>query len=118
MDIMVSAAIGGLLVAIFGLNSIFWLAVLIAALTGFCFAITGVGSQILLQRASNDSFRGRVSGFWGMIMFGGTALGGLLIGWASTHWGLAWSTLISGACCFMIAAGFAAASKEKNYENS
>ncbi len=93
---------GGVLLMLLGLSDAFWLAVTVVAMLGFMLSITGIGSQILLQTIVEDRLRGRVSSFWGMIAFGGTALGGLLIGSLASLYGLQQVTLLTGVACTML----------------
>ncbi len=93
----------GILVVLLGLLKHFWLAVGVVALLGFSLSFSGVGSQILLQNAADDQFRGRVSSFWALITFGGTAVGGLAVGGFSSLWGLSATTVTSGASCALLA---------------
>jgi predicted MFS family arabinose efflux permease len=93
----------GVLIVLFGLTEEFWIAVGIIALLGFGLSLSGVGSQILLQNAADDQYRGRVSSFWGLITFGGTALGGLVVGGISSVWGLKTTTVCSGVLCILLA---------------
>ena len=89
----------GLLIATLGVIQPFWIAVGIVAALGVILSLCGVGSQILIQTLVDDEVRGRVSSFWGMIAFGGTALGGLLVGSAANIWGLQDVVVISGLAC-------------------
>jgi MFS family permease len=57
-----------------------------------------------MQTLVEDEVRGRVSSFWGMITFGGTALGSLLVGSAATILGLQNVVIISGIACSVAAA--------------
>jgi predicted MFS family arabinose efflux permease len=93
----------GVLIILLGLTKEFWLAVAIVTLLGFALSLSGVGSQILLQNAADDQYRGRVSSFWGLITFGGTALGGLLVGGISSLLGLNITTVSSGVLCASLA---------------
>ena len=101
--VVTTIAAVGVLIALFGLTNEFWIAVGIVALLGFGLSLSGVGSQILLQNAADDQYRGRVSSFWALITFGGTALGGLLIGGASSLLGLSTTTIASGITCILLA---------------
>ncbi len=96
-------AVVGVLIVLFGLTEDFWIAVAIVALLGFGLSLSGVGAQILLQNAADDQYRGRVSSFWGLITFGGTAFGGLIVGGISSIWGLNATTVGSGALCSLLA---------------
>ena len=97
--IRVAVIIAGLLIASLGLIEQFWIAIAVVACLGIILSLCGVGSQILIQTLIDDSVRGRVSSFWGMIAFGGTALGSLLVGAAANVWGLQEVVIVSGLLC-------------------
>ena len=90
---------GGVLIVAFGANDTFWLAVPIVTVLGIVLSLCGVGSQILIQSLVDEEVRGRVSSFWGMIAFGGTALGSLVIGSASAVFGLQGTIVGAGLLC-------------------
>ena len=102
--IRVAVIVAGILIAILGSLDDFWIAVGIVAMLGVILSMCGVGSQILIQTLVDDEVRGRVSSLWGVIAFGGTALGSLLIGWPASHWGLQTVVVIAGASCTAVAA--------------
>lgn len=89
----------GILIVAFGANTAFWLAIPIVTTLGVILAMGGVGSQILMQSLVDEEVRGRVSSLWGMIAFGGTALGGLLVGWMAARFGLQGTIMIAGLLC-------------------
>ncbi len=97
--------VAGLLTALLGTTGDFGLSVGIVALMGVMLSLSGVGSQILIQGLVDDELRGRVSSFWGMIAFGGTSLGSLVIGAAAKFWGLQPTVAITGALCCAVAIG-------------
>ena len=97
--IRVAVIIAGVLVASLGFIEQFWIAVSVVFCLGVILSLCGVGSQILIQTLIDDAVRGRVSSFWGMIAFGGTALGSLLIGTAASAWGLQEVVIVSGLLC-------------------
>jgi MFS family permease len=99
-----AVVVGGVLIAMLGVVEQFWLAVVIVGLLGVILSICGVGSQILMQTLVDDELRGRVSSFWGMIAFGGTALGSLLVGSSASLLGLQNVVLIAGIACSVAAA--------------
>ena len=72
---------------------------------GVTLSLGGVGSQILIQGLVDDELRGRVSSFWGMIAFGGTSLGSLVIGAAAKFAGLQPTVVAAGALCSILAVG-------------
>ena len=85
--IRVSVIIAGLLIVVFGANNQFWIAIPTIVLLGVSLSLVGVGSQILIQTLVDDDIRGRVSSLWGMIAFGGTAFGSLIVGSAASAYG-------------------------------
>jgi len=97
--IRASVIAAGILIALFGANSTFWLAVSMVTVLGVIMSLGGVGSQILIQGLVDEDVRGRVSSLWGMIAFGGTALGSLLVGSASSAFGLQGTVVITGLLC-------------------
>lgn len=97
--IRVSVIAAGILIAFFGANSTFWLAVAVVTVLGVILSLGGVGSQILIQGLVDEDVRGRVSSLWGMIVFGGTALGSLVVGSASAAFGLQGTVVITGLLC-------------------
>jgi MFS family permease len=99
-----AAAGGGVLIAALGLPLHFHVAVAIVASLGVILSLCGVGSQILIQTLVDDDVRGRVSSIWGMVAFGGTAIGGLLVGFAASVWGLQNSVIVTGILCSAAAA--------------
>lgn len=97
--IRTSVIAAGILITLFGANSTFWLAVSMVTVIGVIMSLGGVGSQILIQGLVDEDVRGRVSSLWGMIAFGGTALGSLLVGSASATFGLQGTVVITGLLC-------------------
>ncbi len=90
---------GGVLIVALALIGSFAIAVAIVGLLGVILSLCGVGAQILIQTQVSDGMRGRVSSFWGMIAFGGTSLGSLIIGAAASVWGLQTAVVAAGLCC-------------------
>ena len=97
--IRVAVIAAGLLIASLGLIEQFWMAVTVVVFLGIILSLCGVGSQILIQTLVDDEVRGRVSSFWGMIAFGGTAAGSLLVGTAANVWGLQDVVIVAGLTC-------------------
>lgn len=100
--IAIGIAVAGCLVILLGIARQFWLGVAAVAALGFILTICGVGSQILLQSLIDDELRGRVSSLWGIIAFGGTAFGGLMVGAFASLWGLSATTLGIGIVCMLL----------------
>ena len=94
-----AVAAGGLLIVSLGVLEDFRLAVVVVTLLGVILSLCGIGSQILIQTLVEDELRGRVSSIWGMVAFGGTALGGLLVGSAASVWELQNAVIVTGILC-------------------
>lgn len=101
--IKMAVVAAGFLVVAFGANDSFWLAILIVAALGVILSLCGVGSQILIQSLVEEEVRGRVSSFWGMIAFGGTALGSLIVGTSAATFGLQQAVIATGILCAFVA---------------
>lgn len=97
--IRISVGVAGIMVALLGVNDTFWLAIPIVTSLGVILTICGVGSQILIQSLVDDEVRGRVSSLWGMIAFGGTAIGSLIVGLAAILFGLQSTVIATGLLC-------------------
>jgi len=97
--IRMSVVLAGLLIAAFGANSAFWIAVPIVTMLGVILSLGGIGSQILMQSLVEEDVRGRVSSLWGMIAFGGVAFGGLVVGVAASGFGLQLTVIVTGLLC-------------------
>ena len=103
--IRLSAGVGGILIAGLGVVGDFWAATAIVAALGVILSMCGVGSQILIQTMVDDEVRGRVSSIWGMVAFGGTAIGGLIVGTAASAWGLENTVIVTGGLCTVAVLG-------------
>lgn len=89
----------GILIVVFGAINSFWLAVPVVVSLGVILSLCGVGSQILIQTLVDENLRGRVSSLWGMVAFGGTALGSLVVGSAAAAFGLQATVIFTGVVC-------------------
>jgi predicted MFS family arabinose efflux permease len=66
----------------------FYIALPCVFVAGAAMTITGTGVQTLIQAAVDPGMRGRVMALYGMIFRAGPAVGALLMGLASEHFGL------------------------------
>jgi len=101
--IRVAVVLAGVFIVILGVTDSFWFALPVVVSLGSILSVCGVGSQILIQTMVEDEVRGRVSSFWGMIAFGGTALGSLVVGAASAAFGLQDTVVVTGFLCAAVA---------------
>ncbi|MYZ47935.1 MFS transporter [Propylenella binzhouense] len=86
--LMWSTAFVALTSALFTATDRLAVAVPLLVVTGFAMATSGVAAQTLIQVSVDASMRGRVLGIYGLLFRGGPALGALLMGAASEHFGL------------------------------
>ena len=101
--VRLSVVSAGILIAILGANTVFWVAVPLVVALGVILSLCGVGSQILIQTLVEEEVRGRVSSLWGMIAFGGTAFGSLIVGSLASAFGLQITVMVAGLLCAVIA---------------
>ncbi len=97
--IRIAVIVAGLFIVVFAASDQFWLAVPVITILGIALSLVGVGSQILIQTLVDDEVRGRVSSLWGMIAFGGTAIGSLIVGSGSAIFGLQATVMLTGLLC-------------------
>jgi MFS family permease len=77
----------GVGVALFGLTSSLWLAVLFLAIAGAGDVISSVYRMSILQSAATDEMRGRMQGVFGVVVAGGPRVADLWHGPAAEWWG-------------------------------
>ncbi|MEV8180633.1 MFS transporter [Specibacter sp. NPDC078692] len=75
-------------------NMITFGAVMVVA--GFASLLFLTSANQLVQMSTNVSIRGRVMSLYIMVLIGGQALGGPLMGWLAEHWGVQWAIMIAG----------------------
>ncbi len=82
---------------------------------GACMIVRAAGTQMLLQFAVDDAMRGRVMGFYSLILRTGSAAGALVIGVAAEQIGLQWAitgaALLGALVLAFMARGFLQASQ-------
>jgi MFS family permease len=76
----------------------------LVAASGFCALMFLTSANQLVQTSSNVGIRGRVMSLYTMVLIGGQALGGPLLGWLAEHLGAHTAMLVSGAAPALAAA--------------
>lgn len=84
-----------LLLAAWAPNMVTFGAVMVVA--GFASLLFLTSANQLVQMSTNVSIRGRVMSLYIMVLIGGQALGGPLMGWLAEHWGVQWAMMLAGA---------------------
>jgi MFS family permease len=97
--------VAGLFIVLLSLIGTLGVALPVVAVLGALLSLGGVGSQILIQTLVDDKVRGRVSSFWGVVVFGGTAIGAPVIGAAAHVFGLQLAVGAAGVLCALFIVG-------------
>jgi MFS family permease len=77
----------------------YWVALVCVFVCGFSLITTGISAQTLVQSAVDPAMRGRVMGLYGMLFRGGPAFNALILGWASSLFGLRLSVAAGAVVC-------------------
>uniref|UniRef100_UPI0015F035D0 MFS transporter n=1 Tax=Pseudonocardia pini TaxID=2758030 RepID=UPI0015F035D0 len=102
--VAVTAAIcvWGLGVALFGLTSSLWLAVLFLAIAGAGDLVSSVYRNSMLQSVATDEMRGRMQGVFGVVVVGGPRLADLWHGSAAAAVGPGTASWIGGVAVIVV----------------
>lgn len=93
--VLVGGVAFGLATIVAGLQPTYTMFLLVLPIAGFAALTFSVAAQSYLQLHTDNSFRGRVMGFYALVFFGGNPIGAPLLGWISDTFGPRW-TLIGG----------------------
>ncbi len=77
----------------------YWLALLCVFICGFSLVTTGISAQTLIQSAVDPAMRGRVLGFYGMLVRAGPAFNALVLGWLASLIGLRLAVAAGALVC-------------------
>ncbi|QEO15428.1 MFS transporter [Agromyces intestinalis] len=95
--LVAAAVVYGLVTAFAGLAP--WYGAFLAALVGLGVArlLFATGAEAMTQLSTNLAIRGRVMSFYLMVLLGGQAVGGVLIGWICERFGPQTGFVVAGA---------------------
>lgn len=93
--LMVAAVLG------FVATRVYWVGLASIFLCGFSMVSTGISAQTLIQSAVDPAMRGRVLGFYGMLVRGGPAFSALLLGSLSSLLGLRLALALAALVCLL-----------------
>ena len=100
--VLANTLIMSLAIIAFTATDAFAMALPCVFIAGTAMVITGIGAQTLIQSSTERSMAGRVMALYGMIFRAGPALGAVVMGTASVHFGLrlplAVGALVSCGC--------------------
>ncbi len=94
----------GIILAIFAITPIFWVAVLVLLVSSFFSVMVGVGSQSLAQIVITDQMRGRALSAWYTVTRVGPAFGVMGLGYLSTFFGFSKPLFCAGIITAFVAA--------------
>jgi MFS family permease len=79
----------------------YWVALACVFLCGFSMVTTGISAQTLVQSVVDPAMRGRVLGFYGMLVRAGPAANALFMGWLSAELGLRLAVASGAVVCLL-----------------
>jgi len=100
--LVVAIVTWGLAVALAGLTSALWVAVLLLAVGGAADLVSAVFRQTILQVAAPDEMRGRMQGVFVVVVAGGPRLGDLRAGATAAVVGASASWVGGGVACAVL----------------
>src|SRR2546423_2574750 len=104
--VVASVAVFGVATAAFGVSTIYWLSLLMLAITGASDTVSTVLRQTIRQLVTPNHLRGRMTSINMMFFMGGPQFGELEAGTVAALLGAPISVVTGGAAC-LLAAGFA-----------
>lgn len=105
--IVFSAILYGTVLALAGIGHHTLLFLVLLVFVGFSRLMYMTASETMVQLSSNTAIRGRVMSFWVMVVVGGQAIGGPLMGWIAQEYGPNNAMILAGAVPAAAAIGIA-----------
>ncbi|MEO9104708.1 MAG: MFS transporter [Terrimesophilobacter sp.] len=95
-SIVLSAGFFGLAIIATGIAPVLWIFLLSLAAIGFTRLLFATAAESIVQMSTNRIIRGRVMAIYAMVVLGGQAIGGPLMGWLTELWGVRTAMIASG----------------------
>ena len=95
--IMIGAIVYGLMMITAGLAPFYPLFLVVLPAIGLSRLLYMTASETMMQLSSNLAIRGRIMAFWVMVLVGGQAIGGPVMGWFAEYLGPKTALVIGGA---------------------
>ena len=99
LAVLVSIVVWGLAITGFGFTRMLWLGVLLLAVAGAADMVSAVFRNTILQTATPDALRGRLSGVFIVVVAGGPRLGDVEAGGVAAAFGPMVSVVSGGLAC-------------------
>jgi MFS family permease len=77
----------------------FWTALAVLTATGCLMVLHSISANTIVQQDAPDRLRGRVMGFYSLVVLGLAPFGSLQVGWVSEHLGVRTAFAAGGATC-------------------
>ena len=99
LAVLVSVAIWGGSIALFGFTRILWLALLLLGIAGAADMVSAIFRNTILQVATPDALRGRLQGVFIVVVTGGPRIGDVEAGSVAAAFGTQLSVVSGGLAC-------------------
>lgn len=96
---LVGAAAFGLALVATALTRGFWAALVLLTITGSLMVTHSISANTTVQSDAPDQLRGRVMGFYSLVVLGLAPFGALQVGWVSEHFGVRAAYVVGGTMC-------------------
>jgi predicted MFS family arabinose efflux permease len=84
---------------------VWWLAATLFALAGCAMVLINVSTNTELQTRAPEDLRGRVMGFYSLVVLGVAPFGSLQAGWVAERFGVPATLLVGAGACLVAALG-------------
>lgn len=91
----------GVAIAVAGLIRAWWLSAALFAIAGCAMVLINVSANTELQTRAPDSLRGRVMGFYSLMVLGMAPFGSLQAGWVAEHYGVPAALVVGAVICVL-----------------
>jgi len=99
LGVIVAAAAWGAALVFFGFTTALWAALLLLAVAGAADFVSAVLRSTIVLVATPDALRGRVMSVYTTVFAGSTPIGGLLMGFIASRFGVGEAFLVGGVVC-------------------
>jgi hypothetical protein len=99
LAVLVSVAVWGGSIALFGFTRVLWLALLLLAIAGAADMVSAIFRNTILQVATPDALRGRLQGVFIVVVTGGPRIGDVEAGSVAAAFGTQLSVVSGGLAC-------------------
>jgi MFS family permease len=81
----------------------YWPALVLLTATGCLMVLHSISANTTVQQDSPDGLRGRVMGFYSLVVLGLAPFGSLQVGWLAEHFGVRTAYVVGGSVCVLCA---------------